>query len=144
MWATYSIHKAVTLLTAKVFVQIRQGVMPSYSHHETGILVPVEQRVLSTFRLRILHIRPSIHESLMGLDGRELASNGSVHILHDFKVRWEENVEVSLLYLHIISMSHRMIEGQKLTRGVETGIIRLLYLVCTTGPFTPTTASGKV
>lgn len=74
-----------------------------HSDHKAGIFIPVQQRALSRFGLRILDIRPAIHEPLMRHDLCELAGDGAVHVFHDLEVGWEEDVEVALLDLQYVS-----------------------------------------
>ena len=73
--------------------------IPLHRNHETSILIPVQQRILPALGLRVLNIRPAIHETLVGEDAGEFASDGAVHVLHYFKVCREEDVEVALLDL---------------------------------------------
>lgn len=76
--------------------------------HDTGILIPSQQRVLTTLRLRLFHIRPSLQELLVAQNSGELAGDGLIYLLHDLEVGWEEDVEVALVNLlqlaHCIAM----------------------------------------
>ena len=72
---------------------------PSNSDHHAGVLIPAQQWVIPTHRLRILHIRPSPEEVLMRHNFRESAGNGAVDVLHDAKVGGKEDVKVALMNL---------------------------------------------
>jgi hypothetical protein len=69
----------------------------------TSILIPPQERILPILRLRLLHIRPPPQKLLMGENTREFAGDGSVHHFHDMEVGGEEDVEVALMYLYIVS-----------------------------------------
>jgi hypothetical protein len=70
-----------------------------YSSQNFGILVPRQQRILSTPRLRITNISPSFHEFLVAADEGQFTGNGAVQVLDDVEVCREEDVEVALVDL---------------------------------------------
>lgn len=70
-----------------------------YSSQNLGILIPRQQRILSTPRLRISNISPSLHEFLVAADESQFARNGAVQVLDDIEVSREEDVKVALVDL---------------------------------------------
>lgn len=70
-------------------------------HHDTGILIPAQQRILAVLRLAILHVCPAAHEVLVRPDAAQLARDGPIDSLHGHKVRWEHDIEVALVNLFI-------------------------------------------
>jgi hypothetical protein len=72
-----------------------------YSYHNTSILIPIQQRILSTLSLCILNVRPPPHKILMRKRPRQLSCYGAIHIFHDFEVCREEDIEVPLLDLQL-------------------------------------------
>lgn len=107
------------------------------------VLVPRQEWIFSTSCLRFIQIRPSPQELLVRWQSGQLASDSPIHQLRHVKIRGEQNIKVSLMYLMICQLSTSRPKYEELTKGVETGTVLLWYLVCTTGAFTPLTASGK-
>lgn len=76
--------------------------MPSgylHRHQHAGILIPGQQRILPIPRLSILDIRPAVHKVLMAHDLCQLPRHGTIDVLNDVEVGWEEDIEVALLNL---------------------------------------------
>jgi hypothetical protein len=69
----------------------------------TSILIPPQERILPILRLRLFHIRPPPQELFMRKNAREFAGDGSVHHFNNVEVGGEEDVEVALVYLFIVS-----------------------------------------
>jgi hypothetical protein len=76
-------------------------VFTDFSHgtENTGVLIPRQQRILAVPCLRILDVRPTLHEILVAGDGRQFARDGPVYVLDDVEVGGEEDVEVALVDL---------------------------------------------
>ena len=72
-----------------------------YSHQHASVLVPAQQRVLSTPCFRVLNIRPAVHEFLVACDLGQLSCDGTVHILDDIEVGREKDIEVPLVDLYL-------------------------------------------
>lgn len=70
-----------------------------YSSQNFGILIPRQQRILSTPRLRISNISPTLHEFLVAADECQFARNGAVQVLNHVEVGREEDVKVALVNL---------------------------------------------
>lgn len=85
-------------------------------------------------------------EIFVAHDLRQFPSNGTVDVLDDIEVGWKEDVKVALvdLILLISCSPSKKRKWEKHTNGVDTGTVRLMYRVCTTGEFIPGTASGRV
>jgi hypothetical protein len=115
-----------------------------HSDHDTCVLVPAQQRVVTILGARLCNICPARHEVLMCVRARETPCNSRVHWLHDLKVSREQDVKVTLVDLAAMLVSKLGTGTRRLTKGVETGIICLLYRVCTTGAFKPSTASPSL
>lgn len=77
---------------------------PLHGNHDTRVLVPGYQRVVPVLRARLGDISPARHELLVRVRARELACDGRVHGLHDLEVGGEEDVEVALVDLVLVSM----------------------------------------
>ena len=119
---------------------------PLRGYHDRRILIPAKHGILPTFRHTILHVRPSLQELLMQHHSSELTGDSAVDVFDDMKIRGEEDVEVALLNLednHIRKANSVIDRFEKLAYGVLTGTTRRWYLVCTTGAWTPLTASGR-
>lgn len=71
----------------------------SYSNHDTGILVPAQQRIPSISGLGILDESPPLEKVLVSHDTGQLAGDSTVRILHDTEVSGEEDVEEALMDL---------------------------------------------
>lgn len=116
-----------------------------HSDHDAGVLVPTYQRVVAVLRARLRDVGPARHEVLVGIRARKLARDGCIHGLHNLKVGGEQNVEVALVDLvSLVCTVQKTSSCTRLTNGVETGIIRRLYRVCTTGALMPSTASPSL
>lgn len=72
-----------------------------HRHQHASILVPVQERVLSISRLRILNVGPAFHEVLVTHDLGQLARHGTVHILDDIEVCREKDIKVPLVDLDV-------------------------------------------
>lgn len=76
-----------------------------------GILIPRQQRILPTLRLRIPDISPALHELLMVRHKRQFPRDGAIQVLDHVEVGRKEDVKVALVDLSkpnqtkIISMS---------------------------------------
>lgn len=70
-----------------------------YSSQNLGILIPRQQRILSTSCLRIPNISPSFHEFLVAADEGQFARDGAVQVLNNIEIRREEDVKVALVDL---------------------------------------------
>lgn len=81
-------------------------------HHELGILIPTQQRVVAVCTLSRLDIGPSPHELFMGHDTGEAASDGTIDALHDREVCREEDVKVSLVNLGAALVLWKMCEDR--------------------------------
>ena len=68
-------------------------------HQHTGILVPVQQRILPVSCLSIFNVCPAINKILVAHDLRQLSGDCTVDILDDVKVGREEDIKVSLVDL---------------------------------------------
>lgn len=77
----------------------------SHSDHDTCILVPAHQRVVTVLRTRLCNIRSARHEILVCVCARKLACDGCVHGLHDLEVGGEEDIEVALVNLELVRRS---------------------------------------
>lgn len=69
----------------------------SDSRHQAGVLIPTQQRVLTTQRRGSIDIGPASQERLMLADSGQLSSDSTIHILHQLEVCGEENIKVSLV-----------------------------------------------
>ena len=70
-----------------------------YSSHDTGILIPCQHRVFTVPRLGFLKISPPLQKFFMAHYPRELPCHRPIDGFHYWKVRWEEDVKIALLYL---------------------------------------------
>lgn len=111
--------------------------------HNTSILIPIQHRIITRHRLRLLQKRPPLQKILLPHDPREPSSQRLIHAIHNLKVCRKQNIKEALLHLYTYQPHSFAVGVQEHTNGVETGILILLYLVCTTGAFTPCTASGS-
>jgi hypothetical protein len=120
-----------------------------YSRQNTSILIPTQKRIFPTHRLRLLHKCPSAQKIFMREHPRQLPCDGAVHEFHDCEIGREEDVEIALMYLFFLLVDSQCRKEKewhrtrKRTKGVVTGTVLLLYLVCTTGALTPLIVSGK-
>lgn len=74
----------------------------------------------------------------------QFACDGAVDVFNDVEIGGEEDIKVSLVDL--LSLAGKCLQASKRedhTKGVDTGTVRRLYRVCTTGAFNPGTASGR-
>jgi hypothetical protein len=74
-----------------------------HSDHDARVLVPGYQRVIAVPCARLCDIRPARHEVLVCICAREFTRDGCVHGLHDLEVGGEEDVEVALMNLVLVS-----------------------------------------
>lgn len=70
-----------------------------HSHQHASILIPAQQRILSTPCFCILNISPAVHELFMTCDLSQLSRDSAVHILDDIEVSREEDIKVALVNL---------------------------------------------
>jgi hypothetical protein len=69
------------------------------SDHDTGVLIPAQERIIPIFRTCLCDIRPASQEILVQVCAREATCYSCVHRFHDFKVGGEENVKIALVDL---------------------------------------------
>lgn len=67
--------------------------------HDTGILVPAQQRTLAAPRCRLLNVCPTAHEFLVARYTRQSACHCAVDVLHDVKIGGKEDVKITLMDL---------------------------------------------
>ena len=77
---------------------------PLHGNHDARVLVPGDQRIVPVLRARLGDISPARHELLVRVCAGELPCDGRVHGLHDLEVGGEEDVEVALVDLVLVSM----------------------------------------
>lgn len=83
-------------------------------HQHAGILVPVQQRILSVPCLSIFNVCPAINKILVAHDLRQLSGNGTVYVLNNVKVGREEDIEISLVDLVLsAAITLRRINGRE-------------------------------
>ena len=73
--------------------------LASYSDKNTGVLIPIQQRILSVLRLRFFHISPPPQKLLVRRNPRELACDCSVHKFHNTEICGKQDVKIPLMYL---------------------------------------------
>lgn len=71
----------------------------SNSDHDTGVLVPAQQRVVPILRTCFRKVCTAVHELLMQICSCKAPSYSHVHFLHDFEVGGEEDIKVALVDL---------------------------------------------
>ena len=70
----------------------------SYSHHDAGILVPGQHRILAAAHLRIVDVSPPSEEVLVCHYTSQSSCQCTVDVFHDAKVGREQDVEIALIY----------------------------------------------
>ena len=74
-----------------------------HCRENTSILIPAQQWILPVLRLRLFYVRPALEELLVREDTGQLAGYGTVYELHDVEICREEDVEVALMDLLLVS-----------------------------------------
>lgn len=75
-----------------------------HSHKNTGVAIVGYQGVLAASSLGVFNIRPLAHEITMRHDTGQLACDGTVNSFCDLKICGEQNIEVALVNLRLVSM----------------------------------------
>jgi len=70
-----------------------------YGDHDTGILVPSQQRVFAVPCLGVFDESPSPEKVLVSHDASQLARDCAIDVFHDGKVGGKENIKETLVDL---------------------------------------------
>jgi hypothetical protein len=70
-----------------------------HSDHDTRVFIPRQQRIVTILGARFGNICSTCHKVLMQICARKAACNRRVHWFHNFKVGWEQDVEIALVDL---------------------------------------------
>jgi hypothetical protein len=72
-----------------------------HSDHDTGVLIPSQQRIIAVLRARFSNICSACHEILMQVRACKATRYSCVHRFHDFEVGREQDVEIALVDLSL-------------------------------------------
>ena len=86
-------------LERRIRIRSRSPRFPIDRYHDTRILIPAQQWVVSVLGLRLLDVGSAVHEVFVRVRACELSCNACVHFFYDIEVGWEEDVEVALVDL---------------------------------------------
>jgi hypothetical protein len=74
-----------------------------HSDHDTRVFIPRQQRIVTILGARFGNICSTCHKVLMQICARKATRNRRVHWFHNFKVGREQDVEIALVDLLLIS-----------------------------------------
>jgi hypothetical protein len=70
-----------------------------HSDHDTRVFIPCQQRIVTILGARFGNICSTCHKILMQICACKATCNRRVHWFHNFKVGWEQDVEIALVDL---------------------------------------------